>query len=455
MVVNTLCCGYSGKVVDAEGTMKPGLTFGRAMRMLTARWWVVLICIVLVTVLGVSLANKRLSSATASARVHEQDTSVAFSPQSGLPQPSTESRSVNELTRGDFVDPQIAAAAAANLGGGMTGSGLSGALGFTPLNGTDVELTYSGGGSTAEAGRRLKAYVNELISTRIATQRRQLQRAAAKLNGQGGPPVTAAETRLQVAANGLDQQIFQVGSITASKSRSIPSSAIVAGSAVAGLILGILVALALGQFDPRIRRVADLRLAGVRALEVDRGDAESIETLRTVAEVGGLDATGGVVAVAPSFGGETPLSRELAASFAASGHPTTLISDQGVSRSGDGDELWTPIEAEPRPLRSMPRLHATLADGRIGDVTVITAPGVLEHPQALIAAAAADITILVLRRGKSTWAELERSLEMLEDAAVAGKVRVCLERSGFLSKGGDAILRRARMGERAQARSSP
>ena len=167
------------------------------MRMLTARWWVVLICIVLVTVLGVSLANKRLSSATASARVHEQDTSVAFSPQSGLPQPSTESRSVNELTRGDFVDPQIADAAAAKLGGGMTGSGLSGALGFTPLNGTDVELTYSGGGSTAEAGRRLKAYVNELISTRIATQRQQLERAATKLNGQGGPPVTAAETRLQ------------------------------------------------------------------------------------------------------------------------------------------------------------------------------------------------------------------------------------------------------------------
>ena len=166
--------GTVGRSSKPRRTVKPGLTFGRAMRMLSARWWVVLICIVLVTVLGVSLANKRLSSATASARVHEQDTSVAFSPQSGLPQPSTESRSVNELTRGDFVDPQIAAAAAAKLGGGMTGSGLSGALGFTPLNGTDVELTYSGGGSTAEAGRRLKAYVNELISTRIATQRQQL-----------------------------------------------------------------------------------------------------------------------------------------------------------------------------------------------------------------------------------------------------------------------------------------
>ena len=281
--------------------MKPGLTFGRAMRMLTARWWVVLICIVLVTVLGVSLANKRLSSATASARVHEQDTSVAFSPQSGLPQPSTESRSVNELTRGDFVDPQIAAAAAAKLGGGMTGSGLSGALGFTPLNGTDVELTYSGGGSTAEAGRRLKAYVNELISTRIATQRQQLRARGRETERSGW---TAGDCGRNPAAGwpptASSQQIFQVGSITASKSRSIPSSAIVAGSAVAGLILGILVALALGQFDPRIRNVADLRLAGLRALEVDRGDAESIETLRTVAEVGGLDATGGVIAVAPS-----------------------------------------------------------------------------------------------------------------------------------------------------------
>jgi hypothetical protein len=425
------------------------------MRMLSARWWVVLICTVLVTVLGVSLANKRLSSATASARVHEQDTSVAFSAQTGLPQASTESRSVNELTRGDFIDPQVAATAAAKLGGGMTGPRLSGALGFTPLNGTDVELSYSGGGSTAEAGRKLKAYVDELISTRIATQRRQLQRAVANLNGQGGPPVTAAATRLQAAADGLDQQVFQVGSITLAKSRSIPSSAIVAGSAVAGLILGILVALALGQFDPRIRRAADLRLAGLRALDVDREDAESIETVRTVAEVAGLDATGGAVAVAPSSGGETPLSRELAESFAASGRPTTLLSDQGVSRSGAGDEAWTPVDAEPRPLQSLSRLHATLADGRIGDVTVIAAPGVLQHPQALIAAAAADITILVLRRGKSTWAELERSLEMLEDAAVAGKVRICLERSSFLAKGGDAILRRGRTGARAPARSSP
>jgi hypothetical protein len=224
---------------------------------------------------------------------------------------------------------------------------------------------------------------------------------------------------------------------------------------VAGLILGILIALALGQFDPRIRRVADLRLAGLRALDVDRDDAESIETVRTVAEVGGLDATGGAVAVAPCSGGETPLGRELAASFAASGRPTTLLSDQGVSRSGDGDEAWTPVEAEPRPLQSLQRLRATLADGRIGDVTVISAPGVLQHPQALIAAAAADITILVLRRGKSTWAELERSLEMLEDAAVDGKVRICLERSGFLAKGGDAILRRGRPGVREQARSSP
>ena len=424
------------------------------MRMLAARWWVVLICTVLVTVLGVSLANKRLSTATASARVHEQDTSVAFSAQSGLPQASTDSRSVNELTRGDFVDPQVAAAAAAKLGGGLTGSGLSGALGFTPLNGTDVELTYSGGGSTAEAGRRLKAYVDTLISTRIATQRQQLQRAAAKLNGQGGPPVAAAITRLQAAANGLDQQIFQVGSITSSKSRSIPSSAIVAGSAVAGLILGILVALALGQFDPRIRRVADLRLAGLRALELDRGDAESIETVRAVAEVGGLDATGGAVAVVPSSGGESPLSRELAASFAASGRPTTLLTDQGVSRSGNADGTWTPVEAEPRPLQSLPRLRAALADGRIGDVTVIAAPAVLEHPQALIAAAAADITVLVLRRGKSTWTELERSLETLEDVAVAGKVRICLERGGLLAKGGDVILRRNRTRPGAQARSS-
>src|SRR5205085_6646345 len=104
-------------------------------------------------------------------------------------------------------------------------------------------------------------------------------------------------------------------------------------------------------------------------------------------------------------------------------------------------------------LRSLPRLRNALANGRIGDVTLIDSPGALEHPQALLASAVADVTILVLRRGKSTWRQLERSIEMLEDAVRAGRVRICLERTAGPARGREALLRRRRPRAREQMRS--
>ena len=428
--------------------MKPDLTFGRAMRLIGARWWVVLACALLVTVLGVSLGNRRLSNSTASVRLHEQDTGVAYLA-SGQPQPYTKARSVNELTRSDFVDPQIADTAARKAGRGMTGDGLTGALGFTPLNGTEVELSYSAGVSTAEARRRLDAYVSTLISARRASQRAQLLTAAQRVRSQGTAGAAAAD-RLRAAADGLAQQIFQVGSITSSKSRTIPGSAVFAGSVVAGLILGLLVALALGQADPRIRRLSDLRSAGFRAIEVDPSDARSIETLRAIVEVGGVDSTGGAVAVVASSGDGSQVGKELATSFAASGRPTTLLSNDGASRSSD--EGWSTAEVGRHPLQSLRRLRDALADGRIGDVTVIDAPGVLQRPHGLIASAAADVTLLVLRRGRTTWRDLAQSLELLDESVGAGRVRICLERGGLLGRSSDALLRRNR--PRARSLSS-
>jgi hypothetical protein len=51
----------------------------------------------------------------------------------------------------------------------------------------------------------------------------------------------------------------------------------------------------------------------------------------------------------------------------------------------------------------------------------------MEQPEALVSAAVATITILALRPGRARWRELEQSLELLEDAVVAGRVRVCLD----------------------------
>ena len=95
-------------------------------------------------------------------------------------------------------------------------------------------------------------------------------------------------------------------------------------------------------------------------------------------------------------------------------------------------------------LRSLPRLREELAGGRPGEVVVIDAPGLLDHPGSLVATAAATVTIVAVRRGRSTWDDLESSLELLDDAVVGGRVRICLDRGG---RGGDMPL----LGSRTEA----
>jgi hypothetical protein len=430
-----------------EVILKPDLTLSRAMRHLLTWWWVVALCAVLVPALTVSLAGNGLTSATAKVRVHEVDTSVAYL-SSGEPQPYTGSRSVNELTKSDFVDPQIAAKAAAKLGGAVTGQDLVNGLGFTPLNGTDVEFSYSGGSTSAIAAQRLGAYVDSLVSERRAAQRGPLIAAAQKLRTSGGS--SSAAQRLQAAADSLDQQIYQVGQITSSKSRTIPQSAVIAGSLVAGIILGTMVALALGALDPRVRRLADLRSAGLRATEVDSSDRSSVETLRAIVEVAGVGPDGGVIAVTTVGRNETPVAHALATAFADTGRPTTLLTDRGAARSQDGD--WTPTAGEGQVLQTTTRLRDALSAGRPGEVTVIDAPGLEQRPHALIASAVSDVTLLCLQRG-TTWGQLQTSLELLEDSVVAGRVRVTLERGGLLTRRRSSMLGRASKPGRARVGS--
>ena len=66
---------------------------------------------------------------------------------------------------------------------------------------------------------------------------------------------------------------------------------------------------------------------------------------------------------------------------------------------------------------------------------MLEGPGLLEQPEALVSAAVATITILALRPGAARWRDLEQSLELLEDAVVAGRVRVCLDRGSTDQRG--------------------
>jgi hypothetical protein len=374
-------------------------------------------------VIAVTLADRPYGGAKATARVHVQDTVVSFQ-FSGQPQPYTPNRNVNDLTRADFVDPQVAAAAAKNLSG-ITGQELVSHLGFQPLTGTEAALTYDGSTSPAISERRLGAYVDAFVAQRRAQQKSALARAASAVAG------TQAEERLTSAANAIDGQIFPVGQITTADAKKIALPAALIGGALAGALLGLILALVLGRADRRIRNHEDLRLAGLRAIEVDSArKPESVDTLRALAEVAGIGPDGGVVAVAsPAGDGRTPLARELATAFASSARPTALLTENGGAVNREG--VWTQIEGGlGNAMRSLPRLGDTVARLRPANgVAVIDAPAITERSEGVIASGLADVTLLVVQRNRTTWKQLEEALETLADAVAQGRVRVCLDRS--------------------------
>ena len=415
--------------------MRPELTLGRATAHVVRRWWLLPLCAVLVAIAATTLSGRHISDAKATARVHVQDTTVTYQFQ-GQPQPFTVVHSVQDLTKNEFVDPQAAAAAA--LKNGTTARQYLDNLGFVAVDPTDIQLSYSDSSSEAVVAARLNAYVKALVHQRISSEKKQLLQAANTLQSHGGDATAVAQ--LQTAANNLPQGIHADGATTTSAAKTLPGAALVAGGILAGIILGIAIALGIGQADPRIRSTGDLRAAGVRALGVDPSKPDSVEALRALAEVGGVDAKGGVIAVVTPKGDHGGgLSRTLADSFAKSGRPTTWLSESGIARSGDSG--WTQIDAGTAVLSSLPRLRDALAGSREGEVVVVDAPGLLEHPSALVSTAVATVTVLSLRRSRSTWSDLESMLEMLEDAVVSGRVRVCLDRGRKAA--GPSLLSRA------------
>src|SRR3954451_2379848 len=381
--------------------VRPELTLGRAAAHVARRWWLLPLCAVLVAVAATALSGHHISDAKATARVHIQDTTVTYQFQ-GQPQPFTAVHSVQDLTENEFVDPQVAAAAAASLKDGTTARQYLDNLGFAALDGADVQLSYSDNSSEAVAAARLDAYVKALVHQRISSERKQLLQAANTLQQHGGDATAVA--RLTTAAGNLTQGIHPNGNTTTSAAKTLPGPALLAGGILAGIILGISIALGIGQADPRIRSTGDLRAAGVRALAVDPSKPDSMEALRALAEVGGVDTKGGVVAVVTPRGDHGGLSRTLAESFAQSGRPTTWLSESGIARSGDAG--WTLVDADTAVLSSLPRLRDALAGSREGEVVVVDAPALLEPPSGLVSTAVATVTVLSLRRSRSTWSDL-------------------------------------------------
>src|SRR4029079_17320722 len=94
----------AGHVGRSRG--RPELTLGRAASHVVRRWWLLPLCAVLVAVAAVTLSGHHISDANATARVHIQDTTVSYQFQ-GQPRPFTAVHSAQDLTKNEFVDPQV------------------------------------------------------------------------------------------------------------------------------------------------------------------------------------------------------------------------------------------------------------------------------------------------------------------------------------------------------------
>jgi hypothetical protein len=411
------------------------MTFERSWRCLAHWWWVVGICVLAVAAVGFQAGGRTLSDAKATARVHVQDTVVAYSPATGEAVPYTPNRNVGDLTKGDFVDLQAAAAAVAALGLNSTASAFAGNLGFTALTGTDASLTYSAGGQ-ADSSRRLTAYVDAFVAKRRQATARPLSATADLLSKPGG--TSKAADRLRAAAGNVRQQIYQVGAITTSPATTLPTGLTVAAGAIAGLILGTILALLLGRFDPRITSAPDLRLGGLSVVEVNtRSAPRSIETVRALIEVGAVGRRVGSVAVATAGRAKhSGMARMIADSFASAGRPTAMLTSRGAFMKGDGGWIARDDGRVDDSLISVDRFADTVNRIRPeGGVVVIEVPALDEGPEGVVTIGASDVTVLVVYRNRTTWSQLERSFELLAAAEVSDSVLVCVDGAGRASRG--------------------
>ena len=223
----------------------------------------------------------------------------------------------------------------------------------------------------------------------------------------------------------------------------MPRAAATGAGLLAGLAAGILFVLLLARFDRRIRKADDLRLPGVRVVEVDsERNPQSLKRLWAELELAEVEIGRNVASVAvtspSSREGASTVARRLAEVFAASGTSTVLVDTHESPPSfneHEHEEIQT-VHLSPNLVRvaeplSPGRLSRLIGETRqSGQAIVLACPPVEDDPEALLLAAGADIVVLVLRRSQSTWSRLEEALATLQ-GAVRRPVLVCFDRAAL------------------------
>ena len=446
--------------------MKPELTFRRSLRLISKRWWLMLLGGVLFAALAFLVVGQKKAHYVASADLGINDvTAVPLGYRAGYGLVSNNPKYYGDWSPDDFVNPVAAAAASKNLGGSPTGDQIAANLTMTPLTTNSVRLVYTGGSKPDETIAVLKTYTAVLLLQRETREEVAIQGVVNQLRN-----VTPQTPRLVNNENSLAKGLQQVkGNFTSSfdSGGSIPVQRIAAGgppiilAVLGGFLAGVaffaLVALIMGRLDNRVSRPEDIEVVGVPVVDIhSQVDQASVQLLRSELELSGMGTSLAVIAVTRATRGEgaNGLALALARTFAGVGTATILVSadlrgrtvreQEGLSALLDGSAtsmplialeenlMWLPegtSNALPETLFSAPRVERIVRDLRdVAGVVVIDTPAVLEDSETLPLIACSDIVLLTVRPGATRWKPLGSAVSLIQRIAKR-PLHICYDRA--------------------------
>jgi len=447
--------------------VKPELTFRRSLRLISKRWWLLLLGGVLFAALAFVVANGKKPHYTASDVLGISDvTAVPRIDGPGYALASSNPKYYGDWSPDDFVSPPAGAAASQALGGSPTGDQIVANLTMTPLSTNSVRLDYVGGSNPGETVAVLHAYTTALLNQRVKREQTAIQAVINQLR-----TVTPQTTRLVgnegALAKGLSTvqgnftSTFDLGA-TAVKAQKVaaggpPTILAVLGGFLAGVAFFALVALIMGRLDNRVGRPEDIEVVGVPVVDIhSQVDQASVQLLRSELELSGMGTRLSVIAVTRATRGEgaSGLALALARTFAGVGTATILVSadlrgrtvreQEGLSALLDGTAtsmplialeenlMWLPegtSNALPETLFSAPRVERIVRDLRdVAGVVVIDTPAVLEDSEALPLIACSDIVLLTVRPGATRWTPLGSAVSLIQRVAKR-PLHICYDRA--------------------------
>ena len=447
--------------------MKPELTFRRSLRLISKRWWLLLLGGVLFAALAFLVVGQKKAHYVASADLGINDvTAVPLGYRPGYGLVSNNPKYYGDWSPDDFVNPVAAAAASKNLGGSPTGDQIVANLTMTPLTTNSVRLVYAGGSNPDETIAVLKTYTTALLLQRATREEVAIQACGQPASERHAADSASRRPMRTSLAKGLQQV---PGNFTSSfdSGGTIPVQRIAAGgpptilAVLGGFLAGVaffaLVALIMGRLDNRVRRPEDIEVVGVPVVDIhSQVDQASVQLLRSELELSGMGTRLAVIAVTRATRGEgaSGLALALARTFAGVGTATILVSadlrgrtvreQEGLSALLDGTAtsmplialeenlMWLPegtSNAPPETLFSAPRVERIVRDLRdVASVVVIDTPAVLEDSETLPLIACSDIVLLTVRPGATRWNPLGSAVSLIQRVAKR-PLHICYDRA--------------------------